>query len=224
MRQNDYGWWETLMTTPTKVTGLAPSQLIDASEVLGRAFFDDPGSIWVTPDDDERARVLPHFMEPAIRYCRLFGEAYTTAGPLDGAAGWLTPGNVHFTLKRMVEAEMHLTRARVGEENFERWMRIMGYLESLRGRDAPADYYYLVVLGVDPPRQGQGVGSALIRPVMARADAEGLPCYLETGTEIDVTFYGKHGFEVLVEGDIPDGGPAFWTMSREPGRSPVHDD
>ena len=51
-----------------------------------------------------------------------------------------------------------------------------------------------------------------------RADIEGLPCYLETGKAIDVRFYRKHGFEVLTVGDLPLGGPRFWTMLREPVR------
>jgi hypothetical protein len=34
--------------------------------------------------------------------------------------------------------------------------------------------------------------------------------------ERNVTFYKKHGFDVVVEGDIPNGGPHYWTMRREP--------
>jgi ribosomal protein S18 acetylase RimI-like enzyme len=73
-----------------------------------------------------------------------------------------------------------------------------------------------MVLGVDPPRQGQGVGSALMAPVLARADAAAQPCYLETNKEINVKLYTKHGFEVQFEGDIPNGGPYLWTMKRMP--------
>jgi ribosomal protein S18 acetylase RimI-like enzyme len=86
----------------------------------------------------------------------------------------------------------------------------------LHKRDVPLRHWYLPTLGVDPPRQGQGVGSALIQPVLSRADAEGLLCYLETETAGNVAFYERHGFEVVVEDDLPRGGPHFWTMKREP--------
>ena len=33
--------------------------------------------------------------------------------------------------------------------------------------------------------------------------------------ERNVTFYKNHGFDVVVEGDLPNGGPYFWTMTRE---------
>ena len=87
---------------------------------------------------------------------------------------------------------------------------------TLRSIRARLTFWYLLTLGVDPPRQGRGIGSALMRPVLTRADAEGLPCYLETEKERNVRFYGKHGFEVVAQGEGPAGGPAFWTMKREP--------
>jgi predicted N-acetyltransferase YhbS len=77
-------------------------------------------------------------------------------------------------------------------------------------------HHYLMVLGVDSEKQGQGVGSKLIAPGLARADADRLPCYLETMKTRNLDFYGKHGFEVVHAGEIPKGGPPFWTMRREP--------
>ena len=78
----------------------------------------------------------------------------------------------------------------------------------------PEDHWYLMILGVDTAKQGQGVGSSLVAPMLARADADGLPCYLETMKERNVVFYEKHGFQVVVEDDLPKGGPHFWTMKR----------
>ncbi len=61
-------------------------------------------------------------------------------------------------------------------------------------------------------------GVALIRQVLARADAEGLPCYLESANPRNLPFYKRHGFEVVVEGELPGEGPPLWTMKREPVR------
>jgi hypothetical protein len=38
---------------------------------------------------------------------------------------------------------------------------------------------------------------------------------LETEKEKNVAFYERHGFEVVVEDDLPRGGPHFWTMKRQ---------
>jgi ribosomal protein S18 acetylase RimI-like enzyme len=111
---------------------------------------------------------------------------------------------------------MVLAPLKFGLPTFVRFMRVMTPLEHLHKANAPARHWYLQWLGVDPPRQGQGIGSALMQPVLARADADSLPCYLETANARTVFLYQRHGFEVVVEGDLPKGAPHFWTMMRAP--------
>ena len=67
-------------------------------------------------------------------------------------------------------------------------------------------HWYLPLLGVDPARQGQGLGSALLKHALAHCDAEGLPAYLESSNIKNVPLYERHGFEVLgviQPGDFP---------------------
>ena len=79
-----------------------------------------------------------------------------------------------------------------------------------------------MLIGVEPALQGQGVGGKLLQPVLARADASGLACYLETATLRDVQFYTRHGFQVVEEGDVPGADEHYWTMrrARPPAVSP----
>jgi predicted N-acetyltransferase YhbS len=74
------------------------------------------------------------------------------------------------------------------------------------------------MLGVEPSQQGRGLGGVLMQPILARADAEGVPCLLESMNERNLTFYKRHGFEVTAHGQIPNEGPQIWVMLREPGR------
>jgi len=60
------------------------------------------------------------------------------------------------------------------------------------------------------------MGSALLQPVLARADAHRLSCYLETGVMRNLGFYERHGFQVVAEGMLPRGGPPLWAMVRAP--------
>ncbi len=48
-----------------------------------------------------------------------------------------------------------------------------------------------------------------------RADGAGLPCYLETGTQSNVDFYEKRGFEVVGQTDFD--GHTLTGMVRQPG-------
>jgi ribosomal protein S18 acetylase RimI-like enzyme len=59
-------------------------------------------------------------------------------------------------------------------------------------------HYYLGVIGADPARQGQGIGTQLIRAFCARsaADPASSGVYLETANPANVHFYERAGFEV----------------------------
>jgi ribosomal protein S18 acetylase RimI-like enzyme len=185
-------------------------------EVLARALHDDPHWAWILPHESKRAQVLPWFMGVWARYCHRYGEVHITTGKVEGAALWIPPGKYPPSVAGMIVAGMILVPLKFGRAAFGRLMSSANYAAQLHKRDVPRRHWYLPTLGVDPPRQGQGIGGALIQPVLARADAEGLLCYVETEKERNLPFYRRHGFEVVVEGDLPNSGPHFWTMKREP--------
>ena len=204
------------MVTQTPIVSLEGTQISGAGKVLGRAFWDDPAAIYIMPDDAKRAEQLAWFMTNAAHYGDLFGSVDTTAEKVEGAAIWLPPEETHVSDEKMSEAGFDELPDRLGEDGYERFGNMFGRMDELHERDVPEPHWYLFILGVDPPRQGQGLGSAIIRRGLARADEEGLPCYLETMKARNVPFYQKHGFEVVVDEIVPNGGPRLWTMKRQP--------
>ncbi len=102
-------------------------------------------------------------------------------------------------------------------EAFERFANAMAEIGPYREQDVPDRHWYLALIGVDPEHSGKGIGSALMRPILAQADANGLPCYLETAEERNVTYYQKHGFETVRHGAVPGTAVEYWTMHRLPG-------
>ena len=64
-------------------------------------------------------------------------------------------------------------------------------------------HWYLVAMGVDPARQGLGLGSLLLRRGLSRVDQEGVECHLFTEGSRNVSLYQRYGFEIAVEGDVP---------------------
>jgi ribosomal protein S18 acetylase RimI-like enzyme len=199
----------------TEITRLQKHQIRQAGETIAQAFMQDPLTPYLFPREANRLTPLTWFMTRCVKYGQLYGEAYAT-DDMEGAAVWLKPGQTVMTPSRMLRAGYLAAPLRIGLGSFLRLMNAMNHLEELHKRDMPPGHWYLFLMGVIPARQRQGLGGELIAPVLARADAEGLPCYLETGTEINVAFYKKHGFEVLAEGALPKGGPHFWTMRRGP--------
>ncbi len=69
---------------------------------------------------------------------------------------------------------------------------------------------------MDFPHRGKGIGSALLAPLLAKADSEHMTCYLETETGMAIRFYRKHGFNVTDEIIIPGNAPVLYAMLREP--------
>ncbi len=53
------------------------------------------------------------------------------------------------------------------------------------------------------------------QPILAHADREVLPCYLETTKDVNVPFYEKHGFTVVSDGIVPDTALRVWGMRRK---------
>ena len=131
----------------------------------------------------------------------------------DGAAGalWVPPGAPRPGLRdllRLMPMVPHLGTRLVPV------LRVLALLDHEHPREPP--HWYLAVLGTDPPRQGRGLGSAVLAPVLERCDAVGLGAYLESSKEANIPFYRRHGFEVLGELRAPGGAPPVWTMWREP--------
>jgi predicted N-acetyltransferase YhbS len=89
-------------------------------------------------------------------------------------------------------------------------------VDNVRGRAATGPHWYLAGIGVDPPEQRKGIGSALLQPGLAAAAEAGMPCVLLTNAERNVPFYERHGFEVVLEADTPDGPPRAWAMVARP--------
>jgi len=202
------------MKAAIETVRLEEANINTVAGMLARAFFDDPLAIYVEPDGSRRVQVLPVLYEVGTRYAHLFGEAYTTAGHIEGAALWIAPHSGDSATDRIAAAGADKASAALGPEAFGRFMKLMTHMGGLRRAAMPSPHWYLTILGVEPSRQGRGIGSQLIQPVLRRADLSGLDCYLETMKARNVNFYKQHGFEVEAEGRLPDNGPYYWTMCR----------
>jgi ribosomal protein S18 acetylase RimI-like enzyme len=174
--------------------------------VLADAFYDDPMLSWLMPNDRTRRAQLRRYFGIELRYYTLArGRVWTTAD-LAGAAltlpprAWRAPTRV--TLLEGSAFLTHLIRAsRVGAAM--EWRHVRGA------------HYYVRDVGVLPSRQGQGLGSALLRPTLERCDREGLPAYLEASSERSAALYERLGFKVTRELRV-GGSPPLRLMLRDP--------
>ena len=80
---------------------LVAYQRKQASEVMGKAFLNDPLWKYLVPDEARRALVVPLSMNILVRYSLLYGKIYTTP-TLDGVICWLPPGETTPSFSRLV--------------------------------------------------------------------------------------------------------------------------
>jgi ribosomal protein S18 acetylase RimI-like enzyme len=199
---------------PAEIVRLSNSQISAAAATLARAFHDDPLMIYAIPDAAERKRLLPDVYARMIRFGTLTGEVYVTASAIEGVALWLPP-NAKWTRENIEASGMHETPTVIGNDAYQRYRDVVGREWQARERDMTEPCWYLFLLGVEPRSQRRGFGSALMRPVLERADTEKVACYLETENERNVAFYQKQGFNLIVNGEeAGTSGVRFWTFSR----------
>jgi GNAT superfamily N-acetyltransferase len=195
-------------TTP-QVRRVRREDVEPLAEVLRRAFRDDPMTLWMWPDRAYRPGAHRRWFRARLRFLVEQDQCYTTDDHA-GAALWALP-------RRWAVGPRELLAWAPMVPSFgRRTLRVVGGMRSLDKRHPRRPpHFYLAVLGTDPPRQGRGVGSALMGPVLAACDRDAVPAYLETTTERNVDFYSRHGWRVTEELRLPEG-PPLWLMWRDP--------
>jgi ribosomal protein S18 acetylase RimI-like enzyme len=180
------------------------------SGVLARAFADDPMVRWFARQDERREararRLFDWYLRDAVPH-----GLCTTTDALDGAAVWCPPGGWTMPLWRQA-ALLPTILGITGVTNAP--SRIAG-VDLLSRKHPPRPHYYLAVVGVEPELQGQGIGSALLQPVLDLCDRTRTGAYLENTKEQNLPLYERHGFRVVEEITMPRG-PRQWLMWREP--------
>jgi ribosomal protein S18 acetylase RimI-like enzyme len=193
----------TRRATPADVPALA--------QMLARAFLDDPVAEWSCRPDSLRAGVLEHFNGARLRHLLPHHEVWTTP-ELASAALWAPPLQWRTTPRQ----DLELARAVLHPRLLPRAPLVAaGLLNLERRHPRTPPHWYLAVLGTDPAAQGQGLGSAVLAPVLEQCDVDGVGAFLESSKERNIAFYARHGFRVTAELRLPRG-PKMWAMWRDP--------
>jgi ribosomal protein S18 acetylase RimI-like enzyme len=178
----------------------------EAVRILTAAFHDDPVMNWSCNNPPSLEPffefTLPVFIPHQLTYLDPEGR---------GAASWLGPGQ---TLKWPINFSSVSTVLRLGGLTGVYRMLVSGMKTEKFHPKTP--HYYLFAIGVTPGNKGQGLGTALISPMLKHCDAQGMPAYLENSKEENLPFYEGHGFKVQRQIRFAASAPPLWLMWREP--------
>ena len=180
--------------------------------VLTSLHHDKPHFQYIVPNAQARARLLPGLFREAVRVAELYGEIQATQN-LDSCTLWVGPGS-RWAIVPTLRSRLSSIAPQLGLKEFRRGLRVGMHLDAVHHRLVRGHHWSLLAQAFEPTRQKEEVGATLLEPVLARANAEGLPCYLETFNEEDLHFYVRYGFRIAGCGKIGSAGPAFWALIR----------
>ncbi|MGH9016491.1 MAG: GNAT family N-acetyltransferase [Acidimicrobiales bacterium] len=179
---------------------------------VAAAFAQDPAWLYLLGHDYDR--LAPAFAG-ALFDLRVGSDDVWIAG--DGATALWEPPARPRMMPAQADEVWNAFRALAGEAVARRLAEYGRAVDAVRTTEP---HWYLGVLATRPDRQRHGLASAVIAPVVAAADAAGVPCCLETSTVGNKSFYARRGFTEATDVSI-EGGPPTWWLLRPPG--PIQD-
>ena len=192
----------------TSIKTVTPSRADQAVGTIVLAFSADPAARWFYPDPHDYLTHLPRFVHAFAGKAFECNSAYQIDG-YSGAALWLPP-EVHPD----ENALMALLQRTIVEENQQ---NVFAFLEQMDRYHPSEPHWYLPMIGVDPAKQGNGYGSALLKHALERCDGEGKLAYLESSSPKSIPLYQRHGFELVGTIQVEQSPPIF-PMLRKPRR------
>lgn len=74
----------------------------------------------------------------------------------------------------------------------------------IRKKFVSLDDWYIFQFGVTPAKQGIGLGSKIMKPILNWFDSEKIACYLETQKDVNVDIYNHFGFILKSVDTLPN--------------------
>jgi len=168
-------------------------------------------------ENEARLSVLRYSMEFAFEMCAMYGVNFGLRDPdtkkLIAVAMTRPPGSIKNgyadTYCTMMRAMWQLRRLPPWEKDgvygkfFSKRLFLMDkYLHEMHQKYAAGDHWFVNVIAVSPEAQGKRCCSALMRHIIALADIDKRPCYLEAVGARNEAVYTKFGYTEVFKHDV----------------------
>jgi len=169
------------------VSPVAAADRSAALATLVLAFAADPVERWLYPDAQQYLDCFPEFL--AAFGGRAFdSQTVWSVRDCSAVALWLPPGQ-----EADGAAIVDVLAGSVEPARHDDMFAVLGQMDAAHPTDP---HWYLPWLGVDPARQGGGLGRELLASCLQVVDESHLPAYLETPNPRTISLYEREGFEV----------------------------
>ena len=198
----------TQITLPKDLRAAAPGDWRRVGAITAEAFAEDPVNLWIfgnTRPMQDVFSALARSVYLRRGFCHLAGD--------DGATMW-----AHSSASREpgALAMFGLVSSIMLKGTKGAAQRGLKAAETMAREHPTEPHLYLFTIGTRKAARGKGLGKQLMSPVLAAADRDGLPCYLENSNPANTGFYRSHGFERTKVFAPGPGGPPLEAMWRAP--------
>src|SRR5215471_4003737 len=151
------------------------SQIDFSTRVLSDAFANEPLCEYLLPGTEPRT-VFPLLFASIVRAGQTSGELYTIEGT-EGSAVFVSRGD-QFRFEPLARTVLTTASLNLSASTVRRCIQVCARLDSAHERLAIGPHWYFMFLGLKPSKVGNA--TAVLEPLLSRADSAGMPCYLET--------------------------------------------
>jgi GNAT superfamily N-acetyltransferase len=189
--------------------GIHEARLDDVGDVTGtlaEGFLGGDLASWLIPDRQTRRVVYAEYFMMFAEFFLQHGQVDVTED-LDAVALWWPVGSkLELDIPDYDDRLAKITGSAVG-----RFILLDMAMHTHHPQYRP--HHYLAFLAVQPDRQGEGMGTALLRYRLAQLDQQGAPAYVEATGIRNKALYERFGFRLRYPIEIPDG-PELYPMWR----------
>ncbi len=188
-----------------------PDDAAQAAEVLTEAFVGDPLMTFLFADEARHGGQVGRMADVTARRGIDHGHGYGWVDGEDllGVATWAPPGKPFYDPADGQRLGDIIVAADPG-----RAAMVGAALAELRVHRPDEPHFYLQMLGVRASARGRGIGGELLAGTLEHIDRLGSAAHLESSNPRNVSLYRRHGFEVVAELTMPEGGPTIRPMFR----------
>ncbi|MEJ6950499.1 GNAT family N-acetyltransferase [Natronospora cellulosivora (SeqCode)] len=157
---------------------LEKKDIAHSAELMSRAFYDYPLFKYILGNkhNEENMNKVLKFL---IKYGVLYGQVYANSADIEGIILFSDYRDYKFTFYRTLRAG-GLSLSKLGADVGKRFSEYESFTENIHKKHVKKDHQYIILLGVDPDKQGQGYGKKLLNPILEMAANKEQATYLET--------------------------------------------
>jgi len=176
----------------------------EATKVLTDAFYDDPLLRYVCEFEGNRLGKTSYIIKSVLSLGIHYGEVWALGNPvIAGAAIWMPPDFKGISLFRSLRTGIFFEKYVLGKSAAKRYSVFNATTDDLHHKIAKMPHWYLFVIGIKPSLQGKGLGTKLIKHMLARTDEEKVPVFLTAPNPTNIGYYEKLGFNVMGKAKVP---------------------